>query len=409
VTTPTVENILRPPGSEPPKHYGWHIITCEYPPQAGGVSDYTYQVAAGLARHGDEVHVWCPAHGGSAPQAEGVVVHPNLGALAPADLREAGRRLDAFPGPRRILVQWVPHGYGYRSMNLPFCWWLRNRAIRSGDQVDIMLHEPYLPFSKSSVRQNAVALVHRLMTLVLLRATRRVWMSIPQWEGIWRPFALGRPISFKWLPIPSNIPVTNDPSRVEAVRRRYAADGGSLIGHFGTFGRPITALLEPILLALADDPARQTVLLMGIRSEEFRESVIHQNPRLAGLVKATGALEPEDLSCHISACDLLMQPYPDGVSSRRTSAMIGLCHGKATVTTTGNLSEPFWAKTGALALAPAAEVDAFVQALQRLRGDAGERARMAQAARALYRERFDISHVIQALRRAAAEDLQCAS
>ena len=35
----------------------WQVITGEYPPQPGGVGDYTAQVAAGLAAAGDEVHV----------------------------------------------------------------------------------------------------------------------------------------------------------------------------------------------------------------------------------------------------------------------------------------------------------------------------------------------------------------
>ena len=79
------------------------------------------------------------------------------------DLRRVGGMLDAFPGPRRILVQWVPTGYGYKSMNLPFCWWLRNRAARHGDRVEIMLHEPFLDLRTGSLRGRAVALVHRLL------------------------------------------------------------------------------------------------------------------------------------------------------------------------------------------------------------------------------------------------------
>ena len=47
----------------------WHIITGEYPPAPGGVSDYTEAVAAGLAAAGDEVHVWCPAASGLLPSA----------------------------------------------------------------------------------------------------------------------------------------------------------------------------------------------------------------------------------------------------------------------------------------------------------------------------------------------------
>ena len=36
----------------------WHFLTGEYPPDRGGVADYTALVAAGLAKHGCAVHVW---------------------------------------------------------------------------------------------------------------------------------------------------------------------------------------------------------------------------------------------------------------------------------------------------------------------------------------------------------------
>src|SRR5258706_12719836 len=80
----------------------WHVITSEYPPQSGGVSDYTYGVAARLAAQGDEVHVWCPAYSGTQPEAEGVIVHQELGGITHADLRRGGQELERFPVPRRI-------------------------------------------------------------------------------------------------------------------------------------------------------------------------------------------------------------------------------------------------------------------------------------------------------------------
>jgi hypothetical protein len=46
-----------------PAQVFWHVITPEYPPMLGGVSDYTQSIAKGLAAQGDEVHVWCPAGG----------------------------------------------------------------------------------------------------------------------------------------------------------------------------------------------------------------------------------------------------------------------------------------------------------------------------------------------------------
>jgi glycosyltransferase involved in cell wall biosynthesis len=373
------------------------MVTPEYPPQVGGVSYYAFEVAGGLAAQGDEVHVWCPASDGVQPQAPGVVVHRELGAMTPRDLRHAGDELDRFGGRRRILVQWVPHGYGYQSMNLAFCWWIRNRVARRGDSVEIMLHEPFLRFGRN-LRQSAAALVHRLMTMVLLRAAGRVWVSIPQWEACWRPYALGRTVPFAWLPIPSGIPVMHNPGASQRIRQRYAGENGFLIGHFGTFGWPITSLLEPLLVAMAGDPIAQTVLFIGRGGEQFRDALILKEPRLANMLHAAGELAPQDLSHHLSACDVLLEPFPDGVSTRRSTVMAGLAHGKPILTNLGELSEPFWGETRALALAPAGDVNAYLTSLRQLHADAGERARLGRAARNLYQERFDISYTIAALR-----------
>src|SRR5260221_4075914 len=98
----------------------WHIIG-EYPPQPGGVSDYTAAVATGLASEGDEVHVWRPDCSGPRLDGRGVVVHRELGGISLADLRRVGKQLDRFPAPRKLFGQWVPQGFGYRSMNVGFC------------------------------------------------------------------------------------------------------------------------------------------------------------------------------------------------------------------------------------------------------------------------------------------------
>ena len=38
----------------------WAVVTGEYPPQPGGVSNYTRQVCGGLAAAGDRVTVFAP-------------------------------------------------------------------------------------------------------------------------------------------------------------------------------------------------------------------------------------------------------------------------------------------------------------------------------------------------------------
>ena len=382
----------------------WHVITCEYPPRVGGVADHTRLVAEGLAAEGDRVCVWCPAAEGEAARADGgVSVRRELGGFRPSDLRRAGRALDEFDAPRRLLVQWVPHGYGYRSMNVWLCLWLWARAALRGDEVTLVVHEPFLAFGEGSWRQTAVALVHRLMTTLMLAAASRVWTTIPEWEDCWRPYALGRRVPFGPLPVPSTTPVTADAEEAAATRALYAPEGRALVGHFGTYGGHISrslARLVPRLFATTTDCA---VLLLGQGGEAMREEIVRAHPSLAGRIHATGTLAPASLSRHLAACDLLVQPYPDGISARRTSAMAGLAHGLAVVTTKGRLTEALWQESGAVALADAGDDDALLDEVRRLLASPEARARLGAAGRQLYRERFDISHTIASLRRAAGE------
>ena len=385
----------------------WHLITGEYPPQLGGVSDYTHSVAKGLADAGDNVHVWCPPAPSGTVQCAGVTVHRDLGRAGSKDLRNLSRDLERFPGPRQILVQWVPHAYGFRSMNVGFCLWLWERA-RRGDRVDLMVHEASLGFGEGSWRQNVPALVHRLMTTILMRGASRIWISTPRWEGRFRPYAFGREVPFEWLPIPSNIPVVQDSTGIRSLRKKYAPEGCLIIGHFGTYNPSVALPLESILSALEATPFTGVILLMGAGSDEFRMRVHRQQPGLASRVYATGALAAEDLSRHLSACDLLVQPYIDGVSSRRTSFMAGLSHGKPMLTTSGPPTEPLWAASGAVALVPVGDPHGFVESLGRLCADENQRTLMGDAAKKLYRERFDLSHVIGRLRQVEDRETMCA-
>jgi Glycosyl transferases group 1 len=385
-----------------------HIITPEYPPQPGGVSDYTAQVADGLAQAGEEVHVWCPPAAQAGFSGGAVQVHRDLGGVTARDLRVIGEQLNRFPAPRHILVQYVPHGYGRRSMNVPFCTWLWRRVKNDGDVLEIMVHEAFLKF-EGSWRQYGAALIHRLMTIILLRAATRVWFSNRESERRWRSYTLGREVPFQWQPVPSNIGVARDEASIQELRRRYLPAGGLLLGHFGTYGAPVLSVLEPIVMKIAREMPGQSLLLMGAGSQEFRKHLIERHPAWEKDLHATGSLTPQDLSCHIAACDLLIQPYPDGATTRRTSLMVGLSHGKPILTTSSNVTEPLWQQGAAVGLTPAGDAAAFLQLLSGLLQDPGERARMSLAALKLYQERFDISHTVAALRMAASGSIACAS
>lgn len=380
----------------------WHIITSEYPPQIGGVSDYSHLVATGLAAAGETVHVWCPSAAAPQTNSMGVAVHRELARFSPRELRQVGHMLDRFPAPRRLLVQWVPHGYGFRSMNLPFCLWLWQRAKSRQDLVEIMVHEPFLAFGEDSLKQDLAAAVHRIMIVILLKAARRVWVSIPEWETRLRPFALGADKSFRWLPVPSNVPVVDDPPEVTKLRARYAPREGSLIGHFGAYDDYMTELmlrLVPLLLTQYD---KRSILFLGEGGLKLYNRLVDQYPDLGPYLHATGVLSSEDLSRHISACDVMLQPYEDGVSGRRGSVMAALSHGASVVTTLGKATERCWVESEAVKLAKVGDLSAMVEAAKSLLADATERRRLSVAARMLYDERFDVKRTITGLREAVA-------
>ena len=388
-----------------------HLVTPEYPPAIGGVGDYTRQVAEALANAGDDVHVWCPAvryaqgapsvssgGGGEPHSASSVMIHRTLGAFSASDLRRTSAGLDAFPSQRRILVQWVPHGYGWRAMNLPFCLWLRRRAA-AGDRVELMVHEPYLEFA-GSWRQAAAAAVHRLMTIVLLHSAARVWMSIPEWQRRLQPYALGRVMPFTWLPIPSAL---NQPPHdaVAAVRSTFGGEPMRLVGHVGTYGSLVSTLMDELLPGLFSSAPHARLVLIGANGGAYASAFLTRHPQHRDRIITTGYVEPAHMATHVAACDVLIQPYPDGVSARRTTTMAGLFLGVPVVTTSGHLTEPFWERSQAVRLSPVGDWGTFNAHVCRLLSTPDERRRLSSDARRYYDEHFDVRHTISALRSAA--------
>ncbi len=371
-----------------------HLLTPEYPPQRGGVAHYTRQIARELARAGESVHVWCPA-GGTGERTDAFTTHPELGNFGRSDLQRVGHLLDALAPPRRLLVQWVPHGYGFRAMNVSFCWWLWKRAV-AGDAVELMVHEPYLAFDTGTFRQNIVAIVQRFMTAILLRAARRVWIAIPAWERLWKPYAFGKRIPFTWLPIPTSLKVA-DKADVDAIRSRLAVNSHCVVGHFGTYGPLITSLLDDALPAIAARCPDAHFLLIGAGGTEFRSRLVARHPGIDGHVRATGPLDLEGLAAHIAACDVLVQPYPDGISSRRTTAMAGLALGVPVVTTRGHLTETFWETSGSVRLSDIGDSQELAGQVVSLLGSSSEREQLVEIGSVFYDRYFDVRHTVNAL------------
>lgn len=383
----------------------WTILTCEYPPDCGGVGDYTAQVAAALVAAGDSVTVFCPPRphepaqtGVSEVDAAGVelvMLHDTYGRTSrqKIDERLAGE-------PSTILVQYVPTGFGLRGANIPWCRWLLDRARRHRQDVHVMFHEPYFEFTWNPLRQNALAAAERVMAKLLLRAASRVYVSTDAWRPYLAPHvAANSPLSLVTLPIPSAIPrCVRAADSSERRRQILGSSAGQLVGHFGTFGSSVAHMLTASLPQLLSRRSKIAALCLGSGSDEFVRALSDAAPILRGRIHGTGRVSASDAASWLSACDLLLQPYPDGVTTRRTSVMAGLINARAVATTSGRLTEAVWAETGAVALAPAHDTDSQVATALSLLSQDHERAALAARGERLYRERFALDHTIRTLR-----------
>ena len=377
----------------------WRMITGEYPPQAGGVSDYSRVVAHGLAAKGDIVHVYAPQVPERDSPDDGITINRLPGHFGPRALvqlsRMFGQRTDD-----RLLVQYVPHAFGFKAMNLPFCLWLLANS-RKFAGATVMFHEVQLGIlAGDPARYRLIDAATRIMAMLAARSATRIFIATPRWEPLLRRYVRERPIV--WMPVPSTIPVIDDCARIADARRRWSA-ASRLIGHFGTYSPPIGAMLRALIPTVLAADSSVEMLLIGANGNAFRQRLISENPALANRIVATGALSADELSLAISSCEMLLQPYPDGVTSRRTSMMAALAHARTVVTTKGLFTEPLWEKSGAVVMVEVDDTCAFVCAVSGLLEDPRQRRHYASAAKALYANRFDVRHTVDALRAAACE------
>src|SRR5439155_20443444 len=145
--------------------------------------------------------------------------------------------------------------------------------------------------------------------------------------------------------------------------------------HFGTYGPALTPLLRGLLPPLLHSQPQRVGLLLGRHAGRFTNELRRDHPSLAERLLAVEDLPAEDVATHLAACDLLLQPFPDGVSSRRTSLMSGLALGLPIVTTEGILTEPLWRSSGAVQIAPL-QTEALTAAAEELLGSATLRSQL---------------------------------
>lgn len=366
-------------------------MTGDYPPTPGGVADYTSLLAQELARRGEPCAVWTRGERGS--ERRGGVEINGVGASWDADA--LGRLRDGLlrtPSEARIVVQYVPHLYGRRAMNYPFVKTID--AIAHRRPVEVMFHEVAFPWVRKPLRHNVLAAVNRLMARRLCRNASVANVSIPEWVALLRPLAPAR-LPIEWSPVPSNIPRATQESG-QQLRAELGIDSQApVVGHFGTYGENIGRMLAPALAVIGDRHATASVLLLGRGSEAWLAS--RRAAPWARRAIATGQLSADRAASALQACTVMIQPYHDGVSTRRGTMMACLANARPAVTAVGRHSEPFWLGCGAVAAASDNTPETLAELVCALLDDQTSRDALSARADNLYRSYFAIDRVVDRL------------
>ena len=275
------------------------IVSPGFPEVVGGVTDHTRRVV----RH------WRDA---------GRVVQV-LGSLG--EEPEAVAKRWHADGVDAVLLQYVPFLYGRRGLSL-FPGGLARAVKALGMRLTVYVHEPWVPPTRLPWRVLSPLQRGQLERLVSL--SDAVATPVPAWATMLGHDAqvvrvgstLGNPPEQESAEEPLPAPVVFSP---------FAA---------GLLWRPVAAAVEQIG---ADPP----LIVIGADAEEAR-----QHPAVRRWYRkdwdCRGRLEASEVLSLLSRARVVLAPFVDGLTGRRTSAMASLSTGAKLVSSMGPLSDPLF-------------------------------------------------------------------
>lgn len=329
------------------------LVCMESHGEIDGIRDYTVRLAEALRR------------------LEGVSAE----VLGPEALNGALVDYDA------VVLQYNPFMYGRWG----FAPWLpaallRTRRRHPTLEVALMVHEPYVPMI--NWRWTLMGIWQRSQLFALRAVADPVFASIDAWTSTLGEMRPRKPVHH--LPVGSNLP-DRRPYREEARLLIGATPETLIVSTFGT-AHPARRLeyVVAAVNAIAISGVPTTLLNLGAGAPAF--DGVAPSVRML----APGLQSPPALAEFLSATDIFLAPFIDGVSTRRTTVMAALQHGLAVIGTDGPLTDPALRESEhALRLVPVGREDLFVDAAWRMASRDHEREKVGKAARRLYEERFD--------------------
>jgi glycosyltransferase involved in cell wall biosynthesis len=248
-----------------------------------------------------------------------------------------------------------------------------------------MVHESFVGIN--SAKSLVMSTWQRLQLRAVLSAVDVVMVTTSSWIPL-------LPAGCHAIAVPAGSNLPDRRERRQSRRDALGVDGEMLV--LATFGsdHPSRLLDHVVAAANAVVAYRQPVILQCLGAGKLPLDGLDS----AVAVHRPGRQSSDDLATELSAADIFLAPFADGLSTRRTTLMAALQHALPVVGTVGHLTEPdLRAEDAAICWVPTGDPGRFADAALVLAGDAALRQRCGAAARALYDRRFSWELIAQSV------------
>jgi hypothetical protein len=290
------------------------LLSGQFPPVIDGIGDYSWCLSYALASQGHHVTVFT-SYGPKLTPGQGVTVVPCFDANYPATIKAFPDVLQSEPAFDWLIVQYNPFSFGPRGFNP---WLIPALACaKRSTQVAVMFHETCVPLWPW--KYTAMRLWQYPQLFALSVGANRIFVSTERWAPQLQ--RCNPKIVCHHLPVGSNLPMCAL-SKQEA-RERLGIPGDTvLLGIFGTAHRSkMLHWIGTAARAVLHRFPRTLILCVGKDGQLIREAC-------AGVpLLDKGILSAAEAALGIRAMDMLLAPFADGISTRRTSAIVALQHG----------------------------------------------------------------------------------
>lgn len=356
------------------------------PPRLDGIGDYSALVASGLS---ERFNVSIIVRNQTPPPlaVPGVATVTQYGHNnRPKEVLQVYDRVQQL-NPEGLLVQYNPFSYGRRGLN-PWLPTVLRRIAANGSCLGVMAHETYVV--SGSPLWRLIGRLQQLQLAAIAKTARTIYTSCDRYRE--HVLAIAPKTTVRVMPIGSNIPLVPAGRAVQKERLGLPADT-TVLGLFGTTGSGVQPEFIAEVLRRSVRSGKSVLLLyVGSQGDALRDVI--PNDQLMDL----GRLQPNEVSLALSAMDIYLATFDDGISTRRGTVMAALQHGIALVGTSGKNTDGLWQSEAgdSLLLAPADSADAYAAVAESLISDPERTDCIGKAGASLYKRLFDWRHTIAA-------------